>query len=314
MKKYLLMISISIISIVIVILKIDPINAYGVNDTVLNVAVKYISADAAAGYNQMPTGRLNRHGQTIQEGDYAVSLTILNNSGFAGTGYRIYYNSSLSSPITYVDVNNSNVVKPIYYKGDVLANSDLTVATSFNTSEHLIGFGTMGTVNATGDGIIYTIFLRPTHELSLTEQKNLVTDHCSVDWYDAQTNAVPHIVYNGFTLFRYVPESTNPNWVIGDIDYDGTITITDAQLIQGISMYVGEYVDSLTLSNNDDVTKLYIVSVADVNKDGIVNVLDALAVLDYYSTYIAGSGNLNNYTGIIGNTIGAYVEYSVTFS
>ena len=122
MKKILMIISISMMCSLLFLFKAKPLQVSAVNNR-LDVSVKYLTTEDAENYNSISNGRFVFHEQTLQEGDYSVSLTIENNTGFAATGYRIYIHPSLCTPITYTD---GSTARPIYYKGDVLNESNLT--------------------------------------------------------------------------------------------------------------------------------------------------------------------------------------------
>lgn len=323
MKKGIIMTSLSLIAVFLLVLNFKPLTAHADSDTILDVTVKYITEEDADMYNDLPSSRMKINENPIQEGDYAISLTIQNNTRFAATGYRIYYHSALCSPIMYTD--NSNYIRPVYYVGNVLFDADIAPAISYNPTEHILSIGTISTNNATTDGTIVTFFVRPTHELSLTEQKHLVTSHSMDRWLDTEAIPIEVNVNNGYTLYRYVPDSTTQYWIIGDIDQDGEITAVDAQLIlslytdytvtDGQIIYTSEYNGTYTLSTNPATTAdgIYVVTVSDVNSDGVVDVEDASLVLQYYTDYEVGQGNLNNYNGLIGTETGVYIEYTVTF-
>jgi len=327
MKKGILIVSISIIAFICLFFNVKALTAYADDDTILDVSVKYITAEDADGYNNMPSGRLKIGENPIQEGDYAVSLMILNNTVFAATGYRIEYHSALCSPITYTDPSN-NQERPVYYIGNVLNEAGILPYITYDQSLHYLSMGTTSTTNATQDGLIVTYFLHPTHELSLTEEKHLIQSHTYIDWMDASTNDIAATSNNGYTLHHYVSETNTQYWIIGDIDHDGYITAADAQMIYILytdytvtgdqiiytAEYIGTYIIDLSPSSPVTVDAIYVATVCDVNGDGVIDVEDAMDVLTYYTTYVTGQGNLNDYTGIIGTSTGLYTEYSVTFS
>ena len=321
MKKVLLTILFSVVGLIAFISKNEAIKAYAVNNE-LDISVKYLTSSDAANYNNQQISNLNSYSVPLQAGDYAISLSIKNNTGFTSIGYRIFYNASICTPIYKIELNGlgNPVEVPIYDKG--VAGDGLNYVSSLNTSLHLLGMRSMGNANEITDGIIYTYFVRPSHALSLEDEKSIVTQHEIYEWFNG-SNVVNAQDNNGFTLFHYTSPTLNQSWIIGDIDHDGYITAADAQLILGVyvdygvsntGVYTAEYIGTFDLESGQTVDKIYVVTVSDVNGDGVVDTADANQVLDYYATYVAGQGNLNNYTGIIGTSTGLYTEYSVTFS
>lgn len=318
-KKCLITITMFMSALCVFIIKGSPITAYATSTPTLNVLVKCITADEASCYNSRLTTQNNVH---CVAGDYAVSLVISDNTGFAVTGYSIEYNASLGTPVTYVDSSDLKT-KPIFCKGNVIDNSDVTITASVNLMQHILGSGTMGTSNADSDGVIITYFIRPSQSLTLTQEQSLIVNHGADQWRDCNTAIITHDEVDGFTLYSYASGTPYTTWIIGDIDDDGYITAADAQLILSlyvdysvggaVPLYTTEYLGTFILANNDVADRLYVLTVSDVNSDGVVDVEDANAVLDYYSTYIAGQGNINNYTGIIGTAFGLYNEYIITF-
>lgn len=313
MKKMLL--TTSMVCIILIILsKVSSLTAYATNNT-LDVVVKCITSDEASYYNSHMTP------SSVQcaAGDYAVSLVISNNTGFAATGYRIKYNTSFGTPRTYMSGTN---VRPIYCKGTVFNDTPLTVNPSVNLSSGILGYATIGGANEIDSGVILTFFIQPIQQLTVLQEQGLITEHGIDKWLDYQTNAVQTHVTNGYTLYSYSSGTPYTTWIIGDIDHDGYITAADAQLILGVyvdygvsntGVYTAEYIGTFDLESGQTVDKIYVVTVSDVNGDGVVDTADANQVLDYYATYVAGQGNLNNYTGIIGTPTGLYTEYTITF-
>ena len=316
MKKVFMTICMTISALFILVIKQPTVTAYATNTPTLDVVVKCITASEASAYNS----NMNTANVQCAAGDYAVSLVITNNTGYAATGYQIIYNKVLGTAITYA------VNRPIYCVGNVLSETDLGIVPSVNLADGIFGLGTMGTVNECDSGVIITFFIRPSEALSLEDEQELITSHHADRWLDTDSNPVIHTTTNGYTLYSsHVPDSTTQYWIIGDIDQDGEITAVDAQLIlslytdytvtDGQIIYTSEYNGTYTLSTNPATTAdgIYVVTVSDVNSDGVVDVTDASLVLQYYTDYEVGQGNLNNYNGLIGTETGVYIEYTVTF-
>lgn len=304
--------------------KIGVVKAYATNDE-LNISVKYITSEDATKYNNQQISNLNNYTVPIQTGDYAVSLSIKNNTGFTSIGYRIYYDPDVCTPVykNSTDALGAPTKLPIFDKG--VAGDDVILQCALNTDQHLLGIGSMAGDTATADGIICTFFFRPSDKLFLSDELDIVTNHEVCEWKNNGHNVNVHD-NTGFTLFHYVSPTLNQNWIIGDIDQDGEITAVDAQLIlslytdytvtDGQIIYTSEYNGTYTLSTNPATTAdgIYVVTVSDVNSDGVVDVTDASLVLQYYTDYEVGHGNLNNYNGLIGTETGVYIEYTVTFN
>lgn len=319
MKKMLLTTS-TVCIILIILSKVSSLTAYATNNT-LDVVVKCITSDEASYYNSHMTP------SSVQcaAGDYAVSLVISDNTGFAATGYRIKYNTSFGTPRTYM---SGTTVRPIYCKGTVFNDTPLTVIPSVNLSSGILGYATIGGTNEIDSGVILTFFIQPIQQLTVSQEQGLITEHGIDKWLDYQTNAVQTHVTNGYTLYSYSSGTPYTTWIIGDIDHDGYITAADAQWIYILytdytvtgdqiiytAEYIGTYIIDLSPSSPVTVDAIYVATVCDVNEDGVIDVEDAMDVLTYYTTYVTGQGNLNDYTGIIGTSTGLYTEYSVTFS
>lgn len=230
MKKMLL--TTSMVCIILIILsKVSSLTAYATNNT-LDVVVKCITSDEASYYNSHMTP------SSVQcaAGDYAVSLVISDNTGFAVTGYRIKYNASYGVPLTYLD---GDVVKPIYCKGNVLTGTNVSHSVAFNSATNILGLGTMGTDNENRSGVIITYFIHPFQQLTFEEEKHLIVGHEAERWKDNNMNPVPYTSTNGYTLYSYSSGTPYTTWIIGDIDHDGYITAADAQLILGVYVDYG---------------------------------------------------------------------------
>lgn len=318
MKKLLLALGITFISMFFFFGKGASLRAYA-TDNILDVVVKPLSASEADAYNN-GTLSLNSYDVTLQEGDFAVSLVIENNTGFSATGYQIKYNASLCTPL-YI---NQESPMPIYHRGS--ASSTLSFSLEINFDEHIIALGTIGSEDATDDGVIVTYFLRPNYELNEYQQTLIITDHEATKWLNHNTSPVSHSSTNGFTLYLHLSSYYNNSWIIGDVNNDGIASLQDAQIIQylythysvsgGIPLDVSEYVGTFELDSSglNTADAIFVVTVCDVNADGVIDISDAMLVLGYYTTYEVGHGDLSNYTGIIGTDVGIYVEHTVVFS
>lgn len=131
MKKKLFTVGLIAISLFFIIIKTPAVTAYATNNTI-NVVVKCITSDEASYYNSHMTPS---NSTQCVAGDYAISLVISDNTGFAATGYRIKYDGSLGAPRTHLV---GDVVKPIFCKGDVMNGSSVTCTASLNSSTNLL--------------------------------------------------------------------------------------------------------------------------------------------------------------------------------
>ena len=77
-----------------------------------------------------------------------VRVSMLNNTGYAGSGIRLFYDKSLKP------VLNGNGY-PVMEYGD--GSYGLSKTNEINEAEYLIGFGTMGQEDCTTNGTIYTV-------------------------------------------------------------------------------------------------------------------------------------------------------------
>ena len=312
MKKLLLAFGFIIVSSIIFFGKDIQLSASATNN-VLDVAVKRLTAGEIAGFNSSWGSA-----SPIQSGDYAVSLTIENNTGFAATGYLIYYDSTICSPVFYQPNPNASV-RLAFKKG--IAGEDLGFTYEHNASDSLLGFASFGSYDSTEDGIIFTFFLRPYNSLLPADEESLITYHEADRWLDTASNPVTHTVTNGFTLYQSAASNLYGSWLIGDMNNDGDISVDDALLIQGLYTYCGtgssisdtDYIATYTLYSTD-YDAAFVISVCDINQDGVIDNSDVSLVLSYYTTYVLGHGDLNNYTGNIGSAAEVFFEVFVPFT
>lgn len=151
--------------------KKEPLTAYAAESdsaNYLDVEVKCLTAADVAYYHN--STRFNAGGNLpLQVGYYALTLTIHNNNGLAGTGTQIIYNDQYCVPVTYKNASNKDVA--VYHRGEVLPAS---YAVTLNMKDYATVFGvaTQGLEEITGDGKIITFFVKPKTALTLNEEKN----------------------------------------------------------------------------------------------------------------------------------------------
>jgi hypothetical protein len=272
-------------------------------DNILEVKQKYITAAEASTLN---TNNEVVHGNTmIAEGDYAITVYITNNTGFAAVGFRVYYNTDLVEPLLY------NTFKVVHRDGP--AADGINIASSHNSNIGMIGFGGMGSENSTTDGAIITYYVRPLQGFDIDEDENdIVVGYETERWLDVDADPVVPSVQNTVKVHHYVETFY---CIYGDINNDGYITVEDAQILDEIvSDYDPINMDDYTIIYeygvlHNTVNGNYLIAVGDVDQDEDIDEADAIAILDYYTQYIVY--NQNGYTGLIGTTAYYYVEYTV---
>lgn len=284
----------------------------------LEVKAKYLTASAASFYNEDPN---TENGNTaICEGDYIVTLSISGNTGFAVTGYRIFYNPNVCRPLVF---NNNQLV---HTRESVLNDASITPTTfrnNGNNNEYIMAFGTMSLNNAVTDGKIISFFVRPCRSgvdlsvddrLSATEEKYLITNYEAESWLNAACQPVQHTDSNEFTVYHYVD---TVNAIYGDINNNHVIDSSDAQLLLQILTNNNFYIDmdnydAIYIVFEDNNTQgYYLIAVGDVNGDGNITVADAQDILSYYSTYIVSGAT--GYDGIIGTPAYVFKKYTRIF-
>ena len=308
MKKLLLALGFIIVSSLLFFGKGIQLRAFATNDE-LNVAVKRLTAGEAAAYNTSSVSNLNNYTAPIQAGDYAVSLTVTNNTGFAATGFRIRYDNYTVYPVCYA------YEQAVYYKGEAAGNLNLTCEVNLN--QGWVAMATTGSANSTADGIIYTFFFRTYfNDVIPPYDEEYILIDIDVDvWSDYHTTPISYSMPSGFTLYARDPYEYD--WQIGDVNNDGQISIEDVQLIQGLYTYCGngsslaltDYTAEYTLYGTYNFNAIFIHSVCDINQDGLIDYTDMMEVFSYYTTYVIGHENLNNYTGSINQTAEYFYEY-----
>lgn len=279
-------------------------------DISLGVEVRLIDQAAANYYNNYNSSSSGSNcllpvdsNNPIQAGDYIVTVTVDNNCGFAATGMRVIYNTSLCQCVMS---NNAAV----YFKEDVLRSSGITTVVICNAASGIIGLGTMGNDPATSNGRYISYFLRPLQSTGLTlsqEQQLIVGNELEGAWLDEHSNPVSCIPASGYTLYHY-------DSVYGDIDNNGTVNAADAQWLATIYVNNNMYIDmtnyTIVYNSNPEITGAHLIAVGDVNEDGVINMADAQAILNYYSTYVVGG--VSGYTGIIGTD--CWTAYYISFT
>ncbi|MBQ6040726.1 MAG: hypothetical protein IJL32_08150 [Oscillospiraceae bacterium] len=253
---------------------------------------------------------VNDFGMTVQEietpftlnntsvyaGDYKVTISVSNNNGIAAAGIYCPFSNSAFSPICISDHTH-----PLVSLGTVLTGVPYLSAYSTNLDNFGLSFSTLS--NITGNGDLFSFYLRPNPNASITPENitELISQIVVDEIYDEDEEPLSYTIPTEFEYTVAIPYS----FYLGDID--GTVSnngyrigLLDVQkLLQMINSYDGTLYVTATDTNfsQTDYPGLYVMinnvptlelRVADVNFDGIIDSTDHALLLDYYVDCIIG--------------------------
>lgn len=226
---------------------------------------------------------------------YRVTVSVYNNTGMAGGGLRVEYNSDIGS---LVHISDKDVV---WKAGPAL--SDFVQNQSFNEEKSYFGVGFFATEDSDNNGELFYFYLQSDKDKE-TVDKELVAGLVVTSLWDYTTDPVPS-----------KPPVTPPGpeqvvlvhyrYLCGDINGDGRVDIADIILLQnfvklnsGISVDAekGQLANGTVIYDGfwietDIMTLIFTVESADVNKDGVIDQADVDLFLAYYSDVIVVEGS-----------------------
>lgn len=259
-------------------------NAHYHTDNTLDICVSPMTANEAAFYSAK---LINQGEPRFLEGDCKLTVRIANNTGFANSGFRIWYDPALYEPLTYFKTKNGqNTELPVHF---VDTNGQITPQFTLNRFEEengnslaLLGWGTMGLENCDTDGALFSFFIR--RKPDAPQNAKPFSRLEVVNWEDTNRKPFkPNLIETGYYLRK-------PSF-LGDVDGNGTVDNVDAQLALMVSTEMMVLNKSLCdYDSNDyfepDAVHRYPLSLlaanADINADGYLDATDAQNILLHY--------------------------------
>lgn len=253
-------------------------------DNTLDVCAAHLTEEEAAFYTEKLS---NQGGIKLQTGDLKLTVRIAENTGFANSGFRLWFDPEKYEPLSYSKKKSGqDIMIPAHY---VDTGADITPQFSLNLFEEeddqplaILGWGTMALENCEMNGGLFSFFVRPKSE---TDPKAKPFDHLEViQWDDANRKAVPyHLLNEGY----YLRERS----LLGDVDQNGIVDNVDAQLTLMVStemMVLGTKLADFGSNEffEPDAVHRYPITVlaqaGDTNGDGSLDATDAQNILLHY--------------------------------
>lgn len=282
-------------------------------ENVIDLCIDCVTAEEAEQYTKL-TVKQGESRDAVQAGDYKVSVRIFNNTGMANTGFRLMYNRDDFEPVvSRVADGDSFKEHPLYLTG-----SEIYLGHHFSLnrledeperSYGLVGWGTMAVEDCTKNGEIYSFFFSPKDGVPEDAIAHLIEGVKIVDWEDAERE---NVAYNLKTDGYYFREAAT----LGDLDNNGEVDTADAQKLLDLTTAMMTKQDNMSDFDFDQTYTMisgsgrtnvydlsYLADVADVNRDGALDLVDAQEVLNYYVQHTI---TMVAYDGNVGNAVNAY--------
>lgn len=222
------------------------------------------------------------NGTTIPTGAAKISLVVTNNRGVGIGGIRIPYNPQ---KLDVIKEKNGSVLVEAGAAGD---GRSFTASYNENRKDPskpfqgIIGLGFIGEGLSYEDGVMCSVYVVGKKNVNLAKESvsDLIGSTEVERIIDEDCNQVEHTEPQNITVSGNAPKdaSNKIEYIIGDVSGNGKIGAEDPQLICNMIKDKGTYSFRDVLS-------------ADVDGNGIVEMDDAVAVLEYYSN--AGVGKKN---------------------
>ncbi len=217
--------------------------------------------------------------EDAQAGDYKVTLSIAQNSGFAGLGIAFYYDSTNFTPVMTED----NTVSFISMA------SSLGFSVECAPAKSVIGVATMSPSNYRRNGDLVSFYLTKTSNatnafpLTSIEVDQLSNIEDELLSYSISNQCAVSNVYR-----------------VGDANADGNILIYDAILINqiisnanGVTVTESNFMNYITSTNVGDGVCF---ALMDANGDGVLTSADADIITHYIAGYSVDPPMLNYVT------------------
>ncbi len=282
---------------------------YSKKDTI-DLCVEIVTGEEAEKYT-VKASRQSKGTASVEAGDYCVTARIHNNSGFALSGFRILFDLENFEPVSYTREEKGVLNEyPVYYVGE-----DVNLGRNFsinrnedNDEQSCLGWGTMGTENMEEDGRVFSFFFRRKPD---SDPKAVVpvTSASIVQWFNADRKKITCNLVNSGCYFRETASC-------GDVDANGIVDNIDAQIMLEIAtemMTLGENLKDFELFDTyeaeiDENTAAniqisWLTDIGDVTDDGLLDVIDAQDILNYYANCILAG---NPPADSVGSSVSGY--------
>lgn len=233
-------------------------------------------------------------------GDFEVLLTIENNTGYAGSGIRLYYDKNNFDPCM-PDPGDPTSLVCYYTTGPALTGLSNSILVNRNNGR--FGLTTSGNNNNTNDGLIFRVFLK---------RKANAPDPDAIPYVG--TAILQLVTSNNIDITNYY-EPTYQNisgyvaerhflldYRLGDLNGDGNVTMADSNLLSSIlanstsinastaesraRALTNVTLDGLFHNGYDIFEDTFIFSVIDINKDGVITSADITQINNYVMAII----------------------------
>lgn len=250
-----------------------------------------------------------------------VSISITNNPGFAGSAFQVYCDLS-----KYEVVRSAlSSYKPMYIP--LGAYKELLPAVGLKKDHDgriLVAIASMGSDDVSENGEFIRFYLKSKPGVTFNPNESAVLEFVTQHFITARSESIttaadPTVVCNKVHEIRAR---------IGDVNNDGAVNLADSQYIinilneNGVNVIAvdsaqedwfvdsnGNPLEGIIIEGEDGT--YFMPCVADVNRDGVINMDDAEAILDYY---VAHSLVNPDYTDDYIDTIQVYTVTDVPMS
>ena len=166
--------------------------------------------------------------------------------------------------IDSIDVSKNTLLKNFYCKGNNITEIDISKHSGLIIDGiYAVGDGTIGTEQS-NTGHTYYLYAVPKEGAEF------------LGWYDANGNLLSkdaaYRIYSGTSTLKYYAHFTEvpdePDLLLGDVNFDGVVDVTDALLVLRYTMGLISFTDEQ-------------LAVGDMNGDGVVDSTDAVLIMRY---------------------------------
>ena len=300
MKKIYLCVLFGVLSFIL-LLGANPARASAVDNEFV-VRVDYVTSNQVSDFNQALANLYGTNGyEAVVTGDYKVTVTLNNNTGYTDSALQVYYDKNNFRPVNKTgNAPDMNIVYGI-------AASGMTYLGGVNLNAGLVGLGAgyhNGDANSQS-GVYGYFFLRPL--TNATNLMNPVTRMAVVKYEEGYGISLNHTVNNHcrYKAFQYM---------LGDVNGDGVVdTLDSSALTNVINNHPGALIESNAGNAFAGLAGMYhngilVFAVADVDYNEVVDQYDVNAILNYISC-------MNNgvpYNGDIGEKSWYYKTLTIT--
>ncbi len=232
---------------------------------------------SAANNLSVSVTKLTAAEEDAQAGDYKVTLSIAENSGFSGLGIAFYYDSTNFAPVMTED----NTVSFI----SMISNFMLSVERGSN-DPNLIGVAGASSNNYRRNGELFSFYLtKTTNATNVFPLTSIEVDQLT----NLEDEILSHSISNQCAVSNV--------YRVGDANADGNILIYDAILINqiisnanGVTVTESNFMNYITSINVGDGVCF---ALMDANGDGVLTSADADIITHYIAGYSVDPPMLN---------------------